>query len=99
MICMWSSALHGGTVRAWEGTIDLPTYLLGTPDPNPPFRLINRHDIYPYLILDDLTDRREVKTYRAFFLENKYLRATILPDVGGRRQRADMMQQRVHQRS
>lgn len=84
VICIFSSALHGASVRAWEGTIDLPTYLLGAPDPNPPFPLISRHNIYPYPMLDDLTDRRELKTYRTLFLENEHLRATILPDVGGR---------------
>jgi len=71
-------------VHVREGTIDLPTYLLGKEDPNPPFPLVNRHEIYPYTMLDDLTDRRELKTYRAAFLENEYLKAIILPDLGGR---------------
>ncbi|MHB8654863.1 MAG: DUF5107 domain-containing protein [Terriglobia bacterium] len=74
----------GAEVRAWEGTIDLPTYTLGDEDPSPPFPLVNRHQIYPYTMLDDLTNRREMKTYRAIYLENVYLKATILPDVGGR---------------
>ena len=72
------------TVHCWEGTIDLPTYVLGEEDPYPPFPLVNRHQIYPYTMLDDLTERREVKTYRAVFLENEYLKAIILPDLGGR---------------
>ena len=75
---------RAATVRGWEGTIELPTYLLGEEDPNPPFQLSNRHDVYPYTMLDDLTDRREPKTYRAIFLENEFLKATILPDLGGR---------------
>ena len=83
-ICLCPSLLYSDTTRAWQGTIDLPTYLLGAPDPNPPFPLINRHDIYPYPMLDDLSDHREVKSYRAFFLENGYLKATILPELGGR---------------
>src|SRR5947207_11840484 len=72
------------SVRGWEGTIELPTYLLGEEDPNPPFQMSDRHDVYPYTMLDDLTDRREPKTYRAIFLENEFLKATILPDLGGR---------------
>lgn len=71
-------------VRGGEGTIDLPTYVLGEEDPNPPFALINSKRIYPYTMLDDLTDRREMKTYRTLVLENEYLKATILPDMGGR---------------
>ncbi|MFB3924368.1 MAG: DUF5107 domain-containing protein [Terriglobia bacterium] len=71
-------------VRAWEGEISIPTYLLGEEDPNPPFPLISRHLVYPYTMLDDLTNRREVKSYRAIYLENEYLKAIILPQVGGR---------------
>jgi len=76
--------LHAGAVRAWEGTIEIPTYLPGAPDPSPPFPLVNRHNIYPYPMLDDLSDHREMKSYRALFLENEHLRATILPELGGR---------------
>src|SRR5574337_1301861 len=71
-------------VRAWQGQIDLPTYLPGDEDPNPPFPLAGRHRVYPYTMLDDLTDRRETKTYQAVFLENEFLKATILPEMGGR---------------
>jgi hypothetical protein len=35
-------------------------------------------------MLDDITDHREPKTYRAIFLENEFLKATILPELGGR---------------
>jgi len=35
-------------VRVWEGTITIPTYLLGPENPNPPFPLVNSHNIYPY---------------------------------------------------
>ena len=71
-------------VRVWEGTISIPTYLLGPEDPNPQFPLVNGHNIYPYTALDDLTDTREPKTYRAIYLENEYLKATILPQMDGR---------------
>lgn len=69
-------------VQVEEKAIEIPTYLLGAEDPNPPFQLVNPHKIYPYTMLDDLTDRREVKTYQAIVLENQYLRATILPELG-----------------
>lgn len=75
---------QGQAVQARLGTIDLPTYLLGEEDPNPPFPLVNRHNVYPYTMLDDLTDRLETKSYRAVFLENEYLRAIVLPEMGGR---------------
>jgi len=75
---------RGAEVRAWEGTLQLPTYLLGDEDPSPPFPLVNRHNVYPYTMLDDLTDRREPKTYKAIFLENEFLKAMVLPEMGGR---------------
>ncbi len=75
---------RGAAVQAWEGTITIPTYLLGPADPNPPFPLLhNRGPVYPYAMLDDLTSQRVPKAYRAIFLENNYLKLTILPDLGG----------------
>ncbi|MGA2631681.1 MAG: DUF5107 domain-containing protein, partial [Terriglobia bacterium] len=71
-------------VKAWEGKIDLPTYVLGEEDPYPPFPLVTHHRIYPYTMLDDLTDRREMKSYRAIYLENEFLKAIVLPEMGGR---------------
>jgi tetratricopeptide (TPR) repeat protein len=70
-------------VQASEGTITIPTYLLGPADPNPAFPLLHASPVYPYSMLDDLTNRRAPKTYRALFLENKYLKLTLLPQLGG----------------
>jgi len=70
--------------RVWAGTIDIPTYALGEPDPNPPFPLLKGSHVYPYTMLDDLTDRRARQSYTAVFLENEYLKATVLPTLGGR---------------
>ncbi len=73
----------GNAVHAWEGTITIPTYKLGPADPNPAFPLVSKSPVYPYTMLDDLTDDRVPMTYRAIYLENKYLKITILPDLGG----------------
>lgn len=70
-------------VRAWEGPLTIPTYKLGPADPNPPFPLVSKKPVYPYTILDDLTDNRIPVTYRAIYLENKYLKIVILPQLGG----------------
>lgn len=82
-LLLTSSRAHGQAVRAWEGTIAIPTYRLGQTDPNPPFPLVNSNPVYPYTMLDNLTDQRELKSYRAIYLENKYLKITILPQLGG----------------
>jgi Flp pilus assembly protein TadD len=73
------------TVRAWQGTLTLPSYDEGSPDVNPPFDLFSTpgRPNYPYTIRDQLTDRRRFKAWRALFLENEYLRCSVLPDLGG----------------
>ena len=84
LICGSATRAQRGAVRVTESRIQIPTYLLGSEDPNPPFQLVNEHEVYPYTMLDDLTDNREPRTYKAIVLENEYLRATILPELGGR---------------
>jgi tetratricopeptide (TPR) repeat protein len=69
--------------RVWQEDLPIPTYQLGAEDPNPPFPLAGRGGVYPYAMLDDLTDRLETKTYKAVFLENEYLKAIVLPEMGG----------------
>ena len=73
-----------GQVRVWQGTLSLPTYEEGAPDPNPPFDEYtdSRFD-YPYTLRENLTDRRVDHAWRAVFLENEYLKCSVLPDLGG----------------
>lgn len=78
-----SFSMQAQSVRGWQGTITIPTYQLGPPDPNPPFALVNPHPVYPYPMLDDLSDERRPQTYRAIYLENQFLKITILPELGG----------------
>lgn len=83
--CLVFAALgRSEAVRAWQGTIEIPTYALGEEDPSPVFPVAGRHLVYPYTMLDDLTERLETKSYRALYLENEYLKAIVLPDMGGR---------------
>ena len=85
ILCLCLARIVQATpARIWEGTIEIPTYLLGPEDPNPPFPLVNQNNIYPYSMLDDLTDKRAAKTYKAIYLENEYLKAMVLPELGGR---------------
>jgi tetratricopeptide (TPR) repeat protein len=70
-------------VRVWQGALEIPTYLLGEEDPNPPMPLADKVRIYPYTLLDDLTDRLEAKSYQAVYIENEFLKAIVLPELGG----------------
>jgi len=71
-------------VRVWQGTLSLPTYEEGPPDPNPPFdQLTTNRFNYPHTLRTNLTGRSSVHNWRAVFLENEYLKCSILPDLGG----------------
>ena len=77
-------ALSHAQVRVWEGTLSLPTYEEGAPDPNPPFdQFTNTKFNYPYILRENLTSRRANHDWRAIYLENEYLKCSVLPDIGG----------------
>jgi tetratricopeptide (TPR) repeat protein len=72
-------------VQAREGTITLPTYDIKGANRNPVFRSqYGVAHIYPYTLLDDIDAKIKDKTYHTLVLENKYLRITVIPDLGGR---------------
>jgi tetratricopeptide (TPR) repeat protein len=79
-----STAASSAQVRVWQGTLTLPTYEEGLPDPNPPFDQFttNRFN-YPYTLRNNLTSRRTDHAWRAIYLENEYLKCSVLPDIGG----------------
>lgn len=88
-ICVLQGALFlcasaEGQVKTWEGTLTLPTYEEGLPDPNPPFdTYATTRFNYPYTLRTNLTGVKADHAWRAVFLENEYLKCTVLPDIGG----------------
>ncbi|HLH37200.1 MAG TPA: DUF5107 domain-containing protein [Alloacidobacterium sp.] len=71
-------------VKVWQGSITLPTYEEGKPDPNPPFDIYSTTQFsYPYTLRKNLTGQKAEHIWRAVFLENEYLKCTVLPDIGG----------------
>ena len=77
------------SVKIWEEPLVLPTYRLDPADLNPMFYTNESYQgaekrIYPYPVQDKLTGIREEKTYKAIYLENEYIRLSILPEIGGR---------------
>ncbi len=82
-LAIFVSSAHA-EVRVWQGTLTLPTYEEGAPDPNPPFDQFaaNRFN-YPYTLRTNLTSRRVNHGWRAVYLENEYLKCSVLPDIGG----------------
>jgi len=72
--------------RVWEAPLVIPTYELGPPNPYPALLDWQRRKwrpVYPYPFLDTLTNKRTEKSYKAVYLENEYLRVTVLPELGG----------------
>ncbi len=92
MLCM-ASANSFAKVKAWEGTLTIPTYPW-TEDVNPKFWALEGAAeeseggkgliVYPYTMQDHLSRTKVDRTYKAFFLENEYLKVTCLPELGGR---------------
>jgi tetratricopeptide (TPR) repeat protein len=80
-------------VKAWAETIQIPTYKVGAPEKNPMFlekRVYQGSSgaVYPHPVIDRVFDEREDRPYKALFLENRYLKIMILPEIGGRVQMA-----------
>ncbi len=80
-------------VNAWAESITIPTYSIGKPDRNPMFlekRVYQGSSgvVYPYPVIDRVFDEKLAKPYTAVFIENRYLKVMILPELGGRVQMA-----------
>src|SRR5215469_16910839 len=74
----------GAQVKAWQGSITLPTYEEGEPDSNPPFDVYSTTQFnYPYTLRKNLTGQKAEHVWRAVFLENEYLKCSVLPEIGG----------------
>jgi tetratricopeptide (TPR) repeat protein len=68
----------------WEGVLELPAYEEGAPDPNPPFDQFETSRFsYPYTLRKEITNVRATHQFRAIYLENEYLKCSVLPDLGG----------------
>lgn len=81
---LFTLSVASAQVRVWQGTLTLPTYEEGPPDPNPPFdQYANGRFNYPYTLRHNLTNHRVDHAWRAVFLENEYLKCSVLPDIGG----------------
>lgn len=76
-------------VRVWEEPLVLPAYEVNPPDVNPMFWTPSVYQgasrvIYPYPLMDNVTNIRGERTYKAVYLENEYIKLCVLPELGGR---------------
>ena len=80
-------------VKAWKEQVTIPTYEVGKPEKNPMFlekRVYQGSSgvVYPYPVIETMSDEKVDKTYQAIWLENEYIKVMILPELGGRVQMA-----------
>lgn len=76
-------------VRVWEEKVVIPTYGVGLPEKNPMFlekRVYQGSSgvVYPYPVIEKILNEKEDRSYNALFLENRYLKIMVLPELGGR---------------
>ena len=77
----------------YEQMVTIPTYRAGSLEKNPLFIEKRAYQgstgkVYPLPICEKIKNTREDVVYRAVILENDYLYVMILPELGGRIQRA-----------
>lgn len=80
-------------VSMWEEDYVIPTYKVYPPEKNPLFIEKRAYQgstgkVYPLPVTEKISDTKEDVVYKAVFLENEYLKVMILPELGGRIQRA-----------
>lgn len=80
-------------VKAWEEFSRIPTYPVYPPEKIPLFIEKRAYQgstgkVYPLPVTEKISDEKEERTYRAVYLENEYLKVCVLPELGGRIQRA-----------
>ena len=82
-----SQSIAGVTVR--EDRIVLPTFLPAEPDKNPMFlekRVYQGSSgrVYPLPFTDRIAEKPVDREWKAVWIENEFLRALVLPELGGR---------------
>ncbi|MEN8201030.1 MAG: DUF5107 domain-containing protein [Bacteroidota bacterium] len=73
----------------WEESVTIPTYQVDQPDPNPRFydgRITQgaQGRVYPYAMSDVLLQEKTDRSYRIIYLENEYVKISVIPELGGR---------------
>lgn len=76
-------------VEVRVGQVVIPTYLPAAPDKNPMFlekRVYQGSSgrVYPLPFTDRIEERKVERAWKAVWIENEFIRAMVLPELGGR---------------
>src|ERR1700675_4021312 len=79
----------GSTVEVRLEEMIIPTFLPSPPDKNPMFlekRVYQGSSgkVYPLPFTDRIAERPVDRKWKAVWIENEYIRALVLPEIGGR---------------
>ena len=79
--------------KVWMEKVLIPTYEIGEAEKNPIFLDKRVYQgscgkVYPYPTIEKISDEKRDKEYEAVYLENDYIKVMVLPQLGGRIQRA-----------
>lgn len=80
-------------VKIWEAPVTIPTYRPYPAEKVPIFLEKRAYQgstgkVYPLPVTEKISDTKEDVTYHAVYLENEYIKIMVLPELGGRIQRA-----------
>ncbi|MFH0756397.1 MAG: DUF5107 domain-containing protein [Bacteroidota bacterium] len=81
-IALWSvfTVSLFGQVRVYRESVTFPSYGVREPEIMPDWRTYH----YPYTMMDRLTNEKGTRTYNGLYIENEYVKALVLPELGGR---------------
>ncbi len=84
-----ATASRADAVRVSEEMVDIPTYLPPPPNKNPMFlekRVYQGSSgkVYPLPFTDRIAEKPVRRKWKAIWIENEFVRAMILPEIGGR---------------
>lgn len=82
-----------GKVKVWVEKVAIPTYEIGEAEKNPIFLEKRVYQgstgkAYPHPTVEKISNEKTQREYLAVYLENEYLKVMVLPELGGRIQRA-----------
>ena len=78
-LALWTIPVFS-QVKVYQEAVTFPTYGVREPEIMPNWGTYQ----YPYTMLDRLTNEKGSRTYNGLYVENEYVKALVLPELGGR---------------